>query len=204
MDENTSADAPVPVLAVGRHPVPGDQACVMELASLLAREPWSDHPACVHPVLASVARVVNDRLSERGRLRLAPLATKMIGTRGGDPAVSARLVELCAGAALRYPSALRHELAAAWRTAGYVLTYLGERPGACPLPARLALGALHRAGLLEQVSRREATAHAALAVAVLASVRPAHDEELIGLLVRCVETCREGLAGARSRAPRRS
>lgn len=187
-----SADQPLPVLAAGRHQVPGGEACVMELASLLAREPWSDHPACVHPVLASVARAVNDRLSEHGRRRLVPLAAEMIGTRGDDPATSCRLVELCAGAALRYPSALRYELAAVRRTAGYVLIQLGERQGRCPAPVRLALGTLRRAGLLERVYRREAAAQAALAVVVIASARPDHDDELIELLIQCVETCREG------------
>ena len=45
----------------------------MELASLLAGEPWSDHPACTHPLLAAVARHVNDHTSDGGRQRLTEL-----------------------------------------------------------------------------------------------------------------------------------
>jgi hypothetical protein len=45
----------------------------MELASLVAGEPWSDHPACVHPVLAAVARGVNDAVTEASRPRLGAL-----------------------------------------------------------------------------------------------------------------------------------
>ena len=32
----------------------------MEMASYLAGERWSDHPKCTHPLVASVARMVND------------------------------------------------------------------------------------------------------------------------------------------------
>ena len=33
------------------------EPCVLELVSKLAREPWTDRPSCVHPVLGSVARM---------------------------------------------------------------------------------------------------------------------------------------------------
>ena len=46
----------LPILSPGRHRSPRTGACFMELASLLAGEPWSDHPACTHPLLAAVAR----------------------------------------------------------------------------------------------------------------------------------------------------
>jgi hypothetical protein len=38
----------VPILSPGKHPSPRTGACFMELASLLAGERWSDHPACTH------------------------------------------------------------------------------------------------------------------------------------------------------------
>ncbi|WP_245816090.1 hypothetical protein [Lentzea albidocapillata] len=68
----------------------------MELTSLLAGEVWSDRPACVHPVLACVARCVNDQSTEDGRRRLLPFATKVIGT---DQAPAERLIAHCASRA---------------------------------------------------------------------------------------------------------
>jgi hypothetical protein len=56
----------------------------MELASLLAGERWSDHPACTHPLLAAVARHVNDHTSDVGRQRLADLIPSVIGLTGDD------------------------------------------------------------------------------------------------------------------------
>ena len=39
-------------LASGRHSSPDDGMCVMDLASYLAHEPFSDHPKCASPVIA--------------------------------------------------------------------------------------------------------------------------------------------------------
>lgn len=50
----------MPVLSRGKHYHPRSGGCFMELASYLASERWSDHPACTHPVLAEAARLVND------------------------------------------------------------------------------------------------------------------------------------------------
>ena len=55
----------VPVLSAGRHRNPRKGACFMEMASFLAGERWSDHPSCTHPLLASLARLVNDSLERR-------------------------------------------------------------------------------------------------------------------------------------------
>jgi hypothetical protein len=52
----------------------------MEAASWLAGEPWSDHPHCVHPVIARVARRANDRAGEADRQRLWPLILASLGT----------------------------------------------------------------------------------------------------------------------------
>ena len=58
----------------------------MELASFLAGEPWSDHPSCTHPLLASLARDVNDHVDDYARTRLAPLIPEVIGLNGDGPA----------------------------------------------------------------------------------------------------------------------
>jgi hypothetical protein len=66
------ADVPdlIPQLSRGKHRRPRQGACFMELASYLAGERWSDHPACTHPLLAALARLVNDNTSDAGRRRL--------------------------------------------------------------------------------------------------------------------------------------
>jgi hypothetical protein len=87
-------------LGRGRHASPGDRGCLMELASVLAGETWGDHPASVQPVLAAVARVVNDRVGEQDRARLEQLVPAMIGTAADDIDSYARLVLICSAAAL--------------------------------------------------------------------------------------------------------
>ncbi|MBC7292354.1 MAG: hypothetical protein H5T83_13610 [Actinotalea sp.] len=90
----------LPVLSAGRHRTPRTGACFMEWASLLAGERFSDHPTCTHPLLAHLARMVNDATTERGRAALAPLVPSVVGLTGEDPrtaydvAVAAALVAL--------------------------------------------------------------------------------------------------------------
>jgi hypothetical protein len=74
----------LPILSRGKHRNPRKGACFMEFASLLAGEPWSDHPACTHPLLAAMARHVNDHTSDAGRARLAELIPSVIGLTGED------------------------------------------------------------------------------------------------------------------------
>src|SRR6266508_3610282 len=68
----------LPMLSGGKHGSPRKGACFMEFASLLAGERWSDHPGCTHPLLAAVARHVNDHTSDAGRPRLAGLIPSVI------------------------------------------------------------------------------------------------------------------------------
>ena len=51
----------------------------MEMASYLAGERWSDHPKCTHPVLASLARCVNDALGDVRRQELAMMIPRSSG-----------------------------------------------------------------------------------------------------------------------------
>lgn len=73
----------MPVLSRGKHRSPRKGACFMEMASVLADEPWSDHPACTHPLLARLARLVNDHTSDEHRSELAPLIPDVVGVHGG-------------------------------------------------------------------------------------------------------------------------
>ena len=77
-------------LSAGRHRSPDQGACVIELASMLAGEKFSDHPDCVDPVVAAFLRTFNDRLSARDRQRLLPYASLAVNTRGNRAATRAR------------------------------------------------------------------------------------------------------------------
>jgi hypothetical protein len=73
----------LPVLSRGKHRNARKGACFMEMASVLANEPWSDHPKCTHPLLAGLARLVNDSTSDQNRSQLAVLIPSVVGLRGG-------------------------------------------------------------------------------------------------------------------------
>ncbi len=69
-------------LSKGKHTSKEHGACVMELASMLADEPFSDHPASVCPVIASLLRAYNDSVDDRRRQDLYGYAAKVVGSRG--------------------------------------------------------------------------------------------------------------------------
>jgi hypothetical protein len=107
MRGNAAAEAPEHTfqtarLSVGRHDGPGAEVCVMELASMLAGERFSDRPQSVCPTIGALLRAYNDNLDERRRGELYRYAAEAVGTRG-----SFRLQ-------LR-----RAEVALAWAHAGY-------------------------------------------------------------------------------------
>ena len=87
MTRTHSSPALVPILSAGRHRTPRKGACFMEFASYLAGERWSDHPACTHPALAFLARMVNDCTSDRERSRLAELIPSVIALNGDAPRI---------------------------------------------------------------------------------------------------------------------
>jgi len=93
----------MPVLSPGKHRSPRHGACFMEFASYLAGERWSDHPPCTHPLLAFLARGVNDFSSDQGRSRLVPLIPSVIGMNGTDPKID--LVIALRAASLAIPVA---------------------------------------------------------------------------------------------------
>jgi hypothetical protein len=68
-------------LGVGKHDGPGREVCVMELASMLAGERFSDRPASVCPVIGSILRFYNDNLSHELRGDLYRYAAEAVGTR---------------------------------------------------------------------------------------------------------------------------
>jgi hypothetical protein len=102
----------VPALSRGRHRSPRQGACLMELASYLAGERWSAYPACTHPLLAALAREVNDHTADAGLPRLAVLAPSMIGLTGDDLHLDARIALVCARMALPVAAADRQQVMA--------------------------------------------------------------------------------------------
>jgi hypothetical protein len=130
-----------PILSPGKHRNPRTGACFMELASLLAGERWSDHPACTHPLLAAVARHVNDHTSDAGRQRLAPLIPSVIGLTGEDLHIDARIALRSATMALPVVAANHQRvMAVSVLTCERVLAALDGRPvGALQEQSRRAL-----------------------------------------------------------------
>ncbi len=92
------------MLSQGAHLSPDDGMCLMEAVSRAAHLPWSDAPECTHPLLAHLARLVNDASSDAGRQQLSVLVPVLAEVRPDGPdsaAVSARVAEACSAAALR-------------------------------------------------------------------------------------------------------
>ena len=87
----------MPQLSRGKHRSAKTGACFMEFASYLAGEPWSDSPQCTDPVLAHLARAVNDRLSDGRRNEIARDVPRVIGLRG-DHRILAPVIALRAAA----------------------------------------------------------------------------------------------------------
>jgi hypothetical protein len=137
----------LPILSPGKHRNPRTGACFMELASLLAGERWSDHPACTHPLLAAVARQVNDHTSDAGRQRLVDLIPSVIGLTGQDLQIDARIALGSATMALPVVAAGRQRImAVSVLTCERVLAELdGRAPGALQEQSRRALAEVPQA-----------------------------------------------------------
>jgi hypothetical protein len=81
-------------LTRGQHASPQQGACVMELASMLAGEPFGDHPRAVCPVIGAFLRRYNDRVDDDHRQDLRELAALVVGSTGPAGAAERR-AELC-------------------------------------------------------------------------------------------------------------
>ena len=86
----------LPILAKGHHRQLEDGACLMEYTSVLAGEAWSDSPPCTHPVLAAIARAVNDSVDDNTRQLLTSQAAQLARAQSRDPRVGPQLTLLCA------------------------------------------------------------------------------------------------------------
>lgn len=87
------------LLGRGAHANPRQGCNVLEYASVLAGERWDSRPQSVHPALAYVADIVNDRMSDARRRLLSPIAPWLLGTRTEDPRTWPAITAVCAAAA---------------------------------------------------------------------------------------------------------
>jgi hypothetical protein len=194
----------LPVLSRGKHRNPRKGACFMELASFLAGERWSDHPACTHPLLAALARDINDCTSDANRQRLAGLIPSVIGLAGDDRHLDALIALRCATTALPVVSAERQRvMAVAILTCTRVLADLDGRPssnldersrqtlGHAPEATRWAQRFISDVGPSPTAFRRHAATcivHTAVEGIAQACI-PEPDELLRDLLVETIREC---------------
>jgi hypothetical protein len=166
------------------HLHPDDGACLMEAAALLAGDRFTDSPAGTHPVLAALARAVNDSVGDAARLALWPLAAELAGARSAGRTYAPLLVGLVVDTARRVRPASRRL----------------ERHGrACRRRAR-RLARSPVAGPVGRLSdllwwRGPGRGYLEHAVRVL-SAAPDADERLSGLLRQAVAEARGGTASA--------
>jgi hypothetical protein len=79
----------------------------MELASMLAHEPFSDRPETASPVIAAFLRTYNDGLDDELRQDLYPLAALIVGTAGSrslEDERASRCLAFAEGLGYRLPS----------------------------------------------------------------------------------------------------
>lgn len=81
-------------LSRGKHQSPDAGACVMELASMLAGEPFSDRPQTACPVIGAFLRSYNDAVDDDRRQGLYRCASAVIGTRA-TPEIERVRMERC-------------------------------------------------------------------------------------------------------------
>ena len=199
----------VPVLSRGRHRNPRRGACFMEMASFLAGERWSDHPSCTHPVLATLARCVNDMLDDTSRQRVALMIPEVVGLNPQDDRVAAALVLSTARAAIPVAAEERQNVMALaiLNAEGILAERDGREPGELSDTSRAALT---RAPAAERWAR----VHLARMGFNSAALRPSNASKVVALAVdgvaracvddpeeRLVQMLRDGIDAVSAFAP---
>lgn len=208
----------VPVLSAGRHRNPRKGACFMEMASFLAGERWSDHPKCTHPVLATMARCVNDSLSNETRQQLTVMIPEVVGLNLDDPRVPATLVLRASTAALPVAPAERQNVMALaviaaernlgeieGRPDGYLRPSSAAALRSAPMAERWARDFGTRSGLASPRHFSTAAASSVVALAVDGIARACIDDpeaRLVALLRQAIDDMKL-LAIAPAPAPNR-
>lgn len=215
MTHHSSIPDYVPTLSAGRHRNPRKGACFMEMASYLAGERWSDHPACTQPLLAAMAREINDRVGDSVRQDLMPLIPSVVGLRGEDPRIDTWIAREAALTALPVVAMVRQRaLAVGLLRAEGVLAQLDGLPeGRLSARTRETLTLVPEAErwarqfITGAVGRRDsfvargapAVVHQAVAGMAQACV-PDPQDMLVALLRRTIERLAQILAAEGSQA----
>ena len=176
----------------------------MEMASYLAGERWTDHPSCTHPLVASVARLVNDNTSDEHRSQLADLIPSVVGLTTTDPRADVRIALRCATAALPIAPAERQNVMAVsvFGSERALALLEGREPGGLQPSSVAALESAPRATAWarefvgrfhaspDEFQRCAAPHIARMAVeSIVESAMPDTDERLHALLVGVIGEC---------------
>jgi hypothetical protein len=153
----------------------------MEFTALLAGEEPTDRPLCVHPLVAAVARVVNDSVSDEARAELLARGPAFPGSNTDDPRVADLVALTAIEAAL--PVAIPLWAARLRRERGRLLRRLGR-------PVRPA-----SASRMRSAERTVTFAAASLAVAPI--------EHPDAALIRLLDDVLAVAGGASGQPPRR-
>jgi hypothetical protein len=93
-------------LSRGRHAAPDAGVCAMELASMLAHEPFSDRSPSISPTIGAFLRTYNDGVDDDRRQDLYAVAAAVVGTAGSRSVERAR-INTCLLFAMRNGSGTR-------------------------------------------------------------------------------------------------
>ena len=189
----------VPVLSAGRHRNPRKGACFMEMASFLAGERWSDHPKCTHPLLASLARMVNDCLTDADRPRIVGRIPDVVGLTSEAFEVDVAIATRAAAAALPVaPASRQNVMAVGLLTCQRALAGLGDGHeelhamcraafDAAPDSHAWALRYARDARTSERTFRRQTAPH--VVSYAVEGIAAASVDEPATLLVKLLEEC---------------
>jgi hypothetical protein len=192
----------IPVLSRGRHRTPRRGACFMEFASVLGGERWSDHPPCTHPLLAELARQVNDHTEDDERQQLTMLVPAVVGRRGNDQTWLTVAVAVAARAILDVPEGTQRVLSGGLLQAEQLCAAAEPDLAATRREARSALdlvpGAVawvERLGIRKRIGTKAFAKHCAPTMVrcavdgIVASGSPDRDRRLRALLVAGIAAC---------------
>ena len=136
-------------LGRGKHTSPEHGACVMELASMLAGEPFTDHPRTVSPAIGSFLRNLNDLLDDQRRQDLYAYAARCVGTVDTAEIELARAEHLVRWGDDRWAARARRSIADRFRRRA-----AQERRRVAPVPS--ARYAIHALGVVNEESHAAA------------------------------------------------
>jgi hypothetical protein len=184
---------------------------VVELASVIGGEKFTDRPRCVDPVVGAFLRYWNDGVGYADRQRLEPYASLVVGT-GGHRRMSRIRRDIClsyAGAKLnrgplrRAAARLRMRMRIAWAVGMFPAIWLKEGAGAYAARACFAQGGSEEAfALLDRLlevgsSRSPATSNGN-------GKANGNGHRQAELAIRATIEARRRAGAARSRAARES